>query len=140
MYRHDLESFAWCLLWCGMNESFPDKAIHGSTADAIAYRSMLALDVLERTAKPGFESIWKCVAVWLYTWVRQSFLSGLEVGEDEDGRQFVIEFLALADKNKLQIPLDGPQVNWVDFQVSQRAASSSTDADMGDVTVKLLLG
>ncbi len=130
MYRHDLESFAWCL-WCGMNESFPDKAIYGSTIDAYDSKAGLALHVLERTsAKSGFESIWKCVADWVYASVWLSFPSGLEVGEDEDGRQFVKVFLALADKNKLQIPLDGPQLNWVDFQVSQRASSSSTHADM----------
>ncbi|KAK0199569.1 hypothetical protein DFS33DRAFT_174816 [Desarmillaria ectypa] len=44
-YWHDLESFAWCLLWCGMSDSFPHQAIFGSTSEVLAHKTRLATDV-----------------------------------------------------------------------------------------------
>ncbi|KAK0449030.1 uncharacterized protein EV420DRAFT_1275397, partial [Desarmillaria tabescens] len=131
-YWHDLESFAWCLLWCATNESFANKAIYGSTTDALHYKRGLAFDVREQTAKPGFEGIWPCIVDWICTWVWRNVRYLPEV---EDTAMLVREFAEIVGRYEQAIPLDDPQLKWVDFQVPLQAPSSSTDANTGGVTV-----
>ncbi|KAK0436466.1 hypothetical protein EV421DRAFT_1832480, partial [Armillaria borealis] len=121
MYRHDLESFAWCLLWCAMAEDFPRKAIHGSLRDVYVYKFVMADDVRAKTAKSGFQSIWNCVVEWVHALALGSF----EVGEDEDedGRKFVEQLIALAHEHGPKIPFDDPQLDWVEFQVPPQPSS-----------------
>ncbi|PBK98545.1 hypothetical protein ARMGADRAFT_960212 [Armillaria gallica] len=69
-YRHDLESFAWCLLWCAMAEPFPKRVIHGSLTDAYVYKYVMAHD-RRGTAKSGFEQVWKFVEGWFNAWVER---------------------------------------------------------------------
>lgn len=155
-YRYDLESFAWCLLWCAMAEPFPEKAIHGSLTDVLHSKSWLALAVRRKTAKSGFQSIWKCVVEWVHTCfvgppkeedlrtLAEKFIAmGGEFAsndplrrvlrskdEDED-RNSVKVLIALVDEHGPKIPLDDPQLDWVEFQVPPQASSPSMDANVG---------
>ncbi|KAK0204164.1 hypothetical protein DFS33DRAFT_1384418 [Desarmillaria ectypa] len=135
-YWHDLESFAWCLLWQGMSDSFPHQAIFGSTSEVVVCKTRFAADVMKKTAKPGFEEIWPCIVDWVRAWV------GRDLGfreKVEDSTKLVREFAEIVGKHGQLIPLDDPQLKWVDFQVSLQASSSSADAKMGDVTVSYAL-
>ncbi|KAK0461605.1 uncharacterized protein EV420DRAFT_1477369 [Desarmillaria tabescens] len=138
-YRHDLESFAWCLLWCGMNESFPDKTINGSTRDVFDSKRSLAFDLLKKTsAKPSFKEIWQCIVDWVQTWVMRFNLSMpgnalrlmFPISVPKDDREFVREFAKILHRYELPIPLDDPQLKWIDFQVPLQAPSSSKDRDV----------
>ncbi|PBK63617.1 hypothetical protein ARMSODRAFT_942005 [Armillaria solidipes] len=156
-YRHDLESFAWCLLWCAMAEDFPREAIHGSLTDVYVYKFVMADDVRAKTAKSGFQSIWNCVVEWVHALVvgpskdeeLRKFVQKLIAGgaqipsdnpwltrvlrskdEDED-RNSVKELIALVDEHGPKIPLDDPQLDWVEFQVPPQVSSPSMDANVG---------
>ncbi|PBK63627.1 hypothetical protein ARMSODRAFT_962920 [Armillaria solidipes] len=157
-YRHDLESFAWCLLWCAMAEEFPKMAKYGSITDVCDSKAGLAFGLRWRTAKSGFKPIWKCVVEWVDALVvrpskdedlRKLVEHFIALGgqipsdnpltrvlrskdEDEDGKNFVKELIALAHEHGPKIPLD--DLEWVDFQVPLQASSPSTDANVGDVT------
>ncbi|PBK98535.1 hypothetical protein ARMGADRAFT_579930 [Armillaria gallica] len=155
-YRHDLESFAWCLLWCAMAEPFPKKAIHGSLTDVYDSKSGLALAVRAMTAKSGFQPVWKFVVEWIRAWfvrpseyedlrkLAEKFIAiGGEIAsndplrrvlrskdEDED-RNSVKVLMALVDEHGPKIPLDDPQLDWVEFEVPRQESSPSTDANVG---------
>ncbi|SJL06587.1 uncharacterized protein ARMOST_09929 [Armillaria ostoyae] len=156
-YWHDLESFAWCLLWCVMAEDFPREAIHGSLTDVYVYKFVMADDVRAKTAKSGFQSIWNCVVEWVHALVvgpskdeeLRKFVQKLIAGgaqipsdnpwltrvlrskdEDED-RNSVKELIALVDEHGPKIPLDDPRLDWVEFQVPRQASSPSMDANVG---------
>ncbi|PBK98544.1 hypothetical protein ARMGADRAFT_580231 [Armillaria gallica] len=143
MYRHDLESFAWCLLWCAMAEPFPKKAIHGSLTDVYAYKSGLVGVIWAMTAKSGFQSIWKCVVDWVHT-CREKFIAMegefalndplrrvLRSKDEDEDRNSLKVLIALVDEHGPKIPLDDPQLDWVEFEVSRQASAPSTDADVG---------
>ncbi|SJL06577.1 uncharacterized protein ARMOST_09919 [Armillaria ostoyae] len=157
-YRHDLESFAWCLLWCAMAEEFPKMAKYGSITDVCDSKAGLAFGLRWRTTKSGFKPIWKCVVEWVDALVvrpskdedlRKLVEHFIALGgqipsdnpltrvlrskdEDEDGKNLVKELIAFAHEHGLEIPLD--DLEWVDFQIPLQASSSSTDANVGDVT------
>ncbi|KAK0184377.1 hypothetical protein F5146DRAFT_247547 [Armillaria mellea] len=138
-YRHDLESFAWCLLWCAMAERFPKKAIHGTPTDVYAYKSGLARAVPRKTAKSGFQSIWKCVVEWVHTCfvgppeekgfrtlaekfiaIGGDFASNdplrrvLRSKDEDEDRNSVKALIALVDEHGPKIPLE---LDWVEFEV-----------------------
>ncbi|KAK0199580.1 hypothetical protein DFS33DRAFT_1267374, partial [Desarmillaria ectypa] len=131
-YRHDLESFAWCLLWCGMSDSFPHQAIFGSTSEVLVYKYGFGIDIMEKTAKSSFEGIWPCIVDWVEVWLTRRIGRQEKV---EDSTKFVRDFAEIIAKHGQSIPLDDPQLKWVDFQVSLQVSSSSTDVNTGDVTV-----
>ncbi|KAK0449041.1 uncharacterized protein EV420DRAFT_788562 [Desarmillaria tabescens] len=106
-YQHDLESFAWCLVWRAMDDTFPRETILGSTADAVAHKTSLGIGVWKKTAKPGFEGIWPCIVEWIRAWVGRScsFMPALE-----DGGDFVREFADIVGKHEQAVPLNDPQL------------------------------
>ncbi|KAK0207155.1 hypothetical protein DFS33DRAFT_647844 [Desarmillaria ectypa] len=130
-YWHDLESFAWCLLWCGMSDSFPHQAIFGSTSELCGYKYALAANIRKKPPKPGFEAIWPCIVDWVLIWIWRGMRFEEKV---EDSTKLLREFAEIVCKHGQPFPLDDPQLKWVDFQVSLQVSSSSMDASTRDVT------
>ncbi|KAK0234644.1 hypothetical protein EDD85DRAFT_844788 [Armillaria nabsnona] len=154
-YRHDLESFAWCLLWCAMAEPFPKKVIHGSLTDAYVYKYVMAHD-RRGTAKSGFEQVWKFVEEWFNAWFErrskeetlrtsaERFIARggefalndplrwvLQSKDEDEDRNSLKVLIAVVDEHGPKIPLDDPQLDWVEFEVSRQASSPSTDVNVG---------
>ncbi|KAK0216566.1 hypothetical protein EDD85DRAFT_962350 [Armillaria nabsnona] len=137
-YRHDLESFAWCLLWCAMAEPFPDKAIHGSLRDVYDSKSGFTVALRTMTAKSGFQSIWQCVVEWVHTcrMLTEKFMAMegelalndpvrqvLRSKDEDEDRNSLKVLIALVDEHGPKIPLDDPQLDWVEFEVPRQASS-----------------